>query len=397
MTKGSSVEPIVQSMLAERSISAAGDFFALTPEQMVALVRSGWRLPTTLYARIRAFIMLGRPRTCVPGLLCYNLGHYYMEAEFSPRMVLGSFLAFLIGFAANVQNAYSDVEEDSHNLPGRLYLVLQLGYRNLLRISLALAGLMLVGSAVIGINFFLFMVLAVCGSHLYSFGPDRAKERPILGLWVFSQAVAFPFVFGWATEPDRLFHAGMSPLLWLLFGFPLAPDQAIFQGFRYLGMLIFITLWFMAKGTFKNVPDFYGDLAAGVRTSATVCGTWRNATTLVAAATVAAYLSLGVLVALGLESPRILISLVWLIPVSSNCFSLMAAREGSKGNLCLKRDMLLSSGFIATLLLLLDPRWQNWATVAVAALILFASDLFGIDSRRAQDVLTDLKKTGVAA
>ncbi len=36
-------------------------------------------------------------------------------------------------------------------------------------------------------------------------------------------------------------------------------------------MWFFLTLWFMAKGTFKNVPDYDGDLAAGVRTSATEC------------------------------------------------------------------------------------------------------------------------------
>ena len=115
----------------------------------------------------------------------------------------------------------------------------------------------------------------------------------------------------------------------------------------------------------------------------------------VVVATLSAYLSLAALVLLRLESPRVLLALVWLFPVAANCFSLVAAQDGSKGNLCLKRDMLLSSGFIASLLLLLDPHWQNWVTVGLGAVVLSLSDLFGIDSRR--DVLARAQRPEVAA
>ena len=37
-----------------------------------------------------------------------------------------------IGFAANVHNAAVELEEDSHNLPGRVWLVAICGYRRVM-------------------------------------------------------------------------------------------------------------------------------------------------------------------------------------------------------------------------------------------------------------------------
>lgn len=163
-------------------------------------------------------------------------------------------------------------------------------------------------------------------------------------------------------------------------------NDLIFQSHRYLGMLLFLLLWFMAKGTFKNVPDFYGDLATGLRTSATVFGVWRNAALVTTAVTISAYLLLTVLVYLGFESPQLLLSLIWLVPVTWNCFRLIRAEDGAKGNECLKVDMLISSGFIASVLLLIAPCWENAVMVAVGVLALFGSDLLRLDSRRKEDV-----------
>jgi hypothetical protein len=173
----------------------------------------------------------------------------------------------------------------------------------------------------------------------------------------------------------------VSPILVKLTGAEFSDPAIMFQSYRFVGMVVFLTLWFMAKGTFKNVPDFYGDLAAGVRTSATACRTWRNAALVTTAATVGAYLSLIVLVLLGLESPRLLLALVWLVPITANCVWLVRANSGPEGNRCLKLDMMLSSGFIASVLLLIAPSWEAVAVVSIGALL-----LFGRDSRRNQDV-----------
>ena len=163
------------------------------------------------------------------------------------------------------------------------------------------------------------------------------------------------------------------------------PWQAAWQSWRYLGMWLFLTLWFMAKGCFKNVPDYSGDRAAGLRTSATVFATRRDAALAAAVATGAAYLSLGVLVAAGFERPAILGALAWLFPVMGNCARLVRAEDPSAGNDVLRADMALSTGFIATLLLLVDPRPVNVALAVGAGLVILGSDLVGLDSRRRQD------------
>ena len=42
---------------------------------LIALVRRGGRITASPGERLRTLIMLGRPRTCVPGLLAFALGY----------------------------------------------------------------------------------------------------------------------------------------------------------------------------------------------------------------------------------------------------------------------------------------------------------------------------------
>jgi 4-hydroxybenzoate polyprenyltransferase len=352
---------------------------------MAALVRSGARAPATLREQLAAFVQLGRPRTCVPGLICYALGHSYTGYGFSWRVVVGAFLALMIGFAANAHNAYTDIEEDSRNLPGRVYLIAKLGHRQFQRI-LGLLRLAMVALAVaLTPHFLLLMLLAVWGLHQYSFPPLRAKGRPILGLWVFAQAVVFPFLFGWATEPDDMFAEGLPWFFAALMGHVFPTSEALVRGHRYFAMLNFLTLWFMAKGTIKNIPDFHGDLAAGLRTSATLCGSWRTAVAVASLATLGAYLCLVPLVVFGFERSRLLLALLWVVPVLGNCRRLRV-EDRPRANDCLKRDMLISSGFIATVLVLVAPGLQSVAFIFVGGIVLYASDRWQVDSRRRQDV-----------
>jgi 4-hydroxybenzoate polyprenyltransferase len=161
-------------------------------------------------------------------------------------------------------------------------------------------------------------------------------------------------------------------------------------------MWFFVTVWFMAKGAFKNVPDFAGDRTAGVRTSATVWSSMRAAAWVAAGATVAAYLTLVPLVVLGLERPRVLVALFWLVPVTVNCVRLIRAEDGKAANAILRVDMLLSTSFMASLLLLVAPRAQSVAMVLTAALLLLVSDFLGVDSRREADVTAlDMDGAGV--
>src|ERR1019366_6496517 len=68
----------------------------LTSDQasdIMAFVRRGGGLAATRGERLRTAIMLGRPRTCVPGLLAFALGFSYTGAAPSARMALGAALA----------------------------------------------------------------------------------------------------------------------------------------------------------------------------------------------------------------------------------------------------------------------------------------------------------------
>jgi 4-hydroxybenzoate polyprenyltransferase len=357
---------------------------------LIALVRRGGRITATPGARLRTLIMLGRPRTCVPGLLAFALGYNYTSAPPSVRMVVGALLALSIGFSANLYNVSTDIYEDSRNLPGRVVLLAKVGARPLILVCRSLSAVMVAGAVALGAYFAVFMSLAVVGLHQYSSPPIRSKGRPVLGLWVFAQAVVFPFLFGWTTAPGRMLETLLAAMTSPLRGVPPPPAAEAWQSWRYLAMWFFLTLWFMAKGTFKNVPDYDGDLAAGIRTSATQCRSRRAAAHLASVLTVAAYASLAALVAAGLERPRVMFALAWLAPVIINCVRLVQAEDGATGNAVLRADMLISSGFIATLLLLVSPRIENVAMVMAGAAILFGSDRLELDSRRDADVRGEL-------
>jgi 4-hydroxybenzoate polyprenyltransferase len=353
---------------------------------MARFVRSGGRVPATLLERLKIWIMLGRPRTCVPNLLAYALGFSYTGAAPSGRTVVGALLACAIGFSANVHNAAVELEEDSRNLPGRVLLIAKFGHRALLNYWRLLVAAMMLAALLMGRYFTVFMGLAIVGLHQYSAPPVRSKGRPILGLWVFAQTVVFPFLFGWTTEPGKMLETLILSVVAPLRGEAPPPPDAAWQSYRYLAMWFFLTLWFMAKGAFKNVPDFDGDRDAGVRTSATVCGTRRRAAIVVTGATVVAYSSLAATVLYGLEQKRTLFALLWLVPVTANCVRLVRARDGSSSNAVLRADMWFSAGFLTSLLLLVAPTPSSVVMALGAAAMLFGSDVLGLDSRRQADV-----------
>jgi 4-hydroxybenzoate polyprenyltransferase len=373
--------------LVTRTRTASGHdiLFSHAPEHMAAFVGAGRQVVAPARERLRILAMLARPRTCVPGLYAFALGYGYTAGGPVSRFALGAVLALCIGASANLHNSAIDLHEDSRNLPGRVWLLAKLGQRSLLVACRVLAVVMLIGGFALGPHFAVFMSLAAIGLHQYSAPPIRSKGRPLLGTWVFAQAVVFPFLFGWTTEPGNMLstlflsmgaHLGVAA--------PPPPDQA-WQSWRYLAMWAFLTLWFMAKGTFKNVPDYTGDRAAGLRTSATIWSSRREAALVATGATLGAYGSLLLLGATGLESPRAMLSLLWIVPIVSNCRRLIKAPDSASANSVLRTDMLLSSGFLATLLLLIVPTERSLAVVLAGAALFLVSDTLGIDSRRKAD------------
>jgi ubiquinone/menaquinone biosynthesis methyltransferase len=197
--------------------------------------------------------------------------------------------------------------------------------------------------------------------HQYSFRPLRMKARPVLGLYVFAQAVVGPFLLGWFVHGVRV---------------PTGPVWA---------MLAYLFVWFVAKGLFKNVPDYEGDRAVGLRTSATVLPSRTAAARVAAAVTVAVYLALPVLLPLGAIRARVLFALPLTVVAAAQAWSLVRARDGAQANDVLRRDMVLSSVFLGVVLLLQAPTWTSAALVAVGIVVIAGTDLLAMDSRRAAD------------
>jgi hypothetical protein len=208
----------------------------------------------------------------------------------------------------------------------------------------------------------------------------------VTGLLIFAQAVGFPFIFGLGTAPEGPVAAFASSFVAPVLDGELPIVWTALDANRYAGMFLFVVAWFIAKGFFKNVPDYDGDRAAGLATSATIFATRRYAATVAKWITVAAYLSLFGLVLLRLEAARVLWSLAWLPIVWWNANRLVKADSGASANSVLKTDMLISSAFIATLLMLVNPTLYNAALIAIVTAILVLTDRFALDSRRASEV-----------
>jgi len=81
----------------------------------------------------------------------------------------------------------------------------------------------------------------------------------------------------------------------------------------------------------------------------------------------------------------VLLALAWVVPVAGNCGRLVRAVDGGAANTVLRADMWLSTGFLASLLLLVAPTVASVTMALGAAVMLFGSDLFGLDSRRKAD------------
>ena len=79
--------------------------------------------------------------------------------------------------------------------------------------------------------------------------------------------------------------------------------------------------------------------------------------------------------------------MLWVIPVVISCRNLIRARSTMEGNHCLKKDMLISTGFISTILLLQFPGIVNFIYVAIGMIVLLFSDALNVDSRRSKDVI----------
>lgn len=294
-------------------------------------------------------------------MLAFAIGMAMSDTEWTWRVAVGAFVSFAVTAAANLHNAYSDIDEDSRNLPGRLALVDAVGVRTLRTLTFGTLALVFLACAALNIAAGALVLVGGLLLLSYSAPPVRAKARPFLGLVVFSLIVVVPYFAGALVRNE-----------W---------SQVAHVGVTQIAVGIYLLAWFMAKGLVKNVPDFDGDLAAGLRTSATVMPDRSTAAHVAATATIAVYAAYPIVV-MAVSAPAVmLIAGVWLLPAIASMIRLTRARDAAASNRALKHDMTISVGFLATILLSTSPTPGPIAYTVISLGIFLVAELVRADSR----------------
>jgi len=312
--------------------------------------------------RAYALWQLARPRTCLPSVLLFVLAVELVGTQWTFRVWFGIVVSFLVPFVANLHNAYTDLEEDQRNLPGRVALVNQVGPDVLSRtVKLLLAAILILCAIASSVA----LLIAVVGGVLllsYSANPIRAKARPLLGLCVFALDVAVPYLAGCVTSNNWLAVAdyGKNGAIWL-------------TGYFFV--------WFIAKGFVKNVPDYYGDKEAGLRTSATIMPSLEAAARVAAVATISVYCLFPIAV-FAVSAPRqMLYASLWIPVAVANALALTKGKTPRELNQVLKRDMVITTAFVATLVLTAAQTTQARFVGVACVLAIFSLDWLSRDSR----------------
>ncbi|MFI6171769.1 UbiA family prenyltransferase [Nocardia sp. NPDC051052] len=342
------------------------EFLGQSAQERIDWANSSDGHTTGILERLELFLSFARPRTCLPGMLAFYLACKMLGSAIGLDVFIGFAITFLYSAVANLFNGYSDVEEDNENLPARLYLLGLYGRRRLLRSAYAVCLLMLVLAAFVSPVFVLMTVICIVIAHQYSLPPFRVKARPVVSILLFALDVAFPFLMAPAV-------AERGP--------------AVLGNWPFLIMAAYLFVWFAAKGLVKNLPDYHGDKNAGLLTSATMNSTRLRAAIGAATGTIIVYLGPAILVASGQFAVEYLLALVWFPVVCVQCARMILRDDNHSANNMLRFDMVVSTGYLSTWILLVDPSISSVAVVAGSILVIFLMDALKLDTRRKKDVV----------
>lgn len=342
------------------------EFLGKSAEARIDWVNSSDGWTTSILGRVALFLSFARPRTCLPGMLAFYLSCKMLGLPIGLDVLIGFAITFLYSAVANLFNAYSDIAEDNQNIPARLYLLGLYGRRRLLRSAYAVCVLMLALAAVVNSGFVVLTAICIIIAHQYSLPPFRVKARPMLSLGLFALDVAFPFLMAPAIA-DR--------------------GPAILGNWQFIAMAAYLFVWFAAKGLVKNLPDYEGDRNAGLSTSATISGTRQRAAIVAAVGTAAVYLGPLFLVLSGQFAEKYLIALVWFPVVCIQCARMILRNDSHSANNMLRFDMVVSTGYLSTWILLVDPSVSSIGVVAGSLMIIFLMDALKLDTRKKEDIV----------
>lgn len=140
---------------------------------------------------------LSRPRTAFLGVFAYLLGLGLSGVDWTYRQILCLMFSFLVSIIANLHNAIMDLHEDSHNLPGRVKLVNEIGRKQLYHWILVLTFIIISLCSVAGLIPVVVGFISLFLLFSYSGYPFRAKAYPIFGLIIFSMVGVIPYLLGY--------------------------------------------------------------------------------------------------------------------------------------------------------------------------------------------------------
>jgi len=192
-------------------------------------------------------VKLGRPRTWIFVVFAFLIGWFTATQQITLNFFIGLITFILLVWNVNVVNAYTDVIEDTVNLPHRVkYIQEKIGYKRLPYYFATIYVASTILALLISPSFFLVYLLTLFDTLFYSLKPFRFKSIPILDLISFSGAVFLPMLGAWVINN----------------GFNNIPASIFFFGY-----------WFLTYGTVKNIPDYEGDKSVGIRNFATIFNT----------------------------------------------------------------------------------------------------------------------------
>ena len=165
-------------------------------------------------------VKLARPRTWAFIILAYSIGWSLTGSPFSLQYAVGLIIYILLVANVNIINAYTDIDEDRINLPQRVKMVEQIGYKRLPYIVAAISAVCLALSFTMNWVFSVILIIALLNGLFYSLRPLRFKTHPVLSLFSFSGAVVFPLIGAWVIAkniidiPLLIIFLGFSFLVW---------------------------------------------------------------------------------------------------------------------------------------------------------------------------------------
>ena len=228
---------------------------------------------------------LARPRTWAFAMASYLFAYTAGLGSSLLQALAGSVLFGILTGATNLINAHTDRSEDAINNPQRLAWLERIGRRNVVLAIVAfyLASFLL--AIPFGSVFMAITAVAIFVSLFYSLHPLRFKRHPVLALISFSAAVGLPFLAGLAAAD-------------------------LFNPFNPL--FIALTYFMLTYGAVKNIPDYAGDRAAGLKTTATVFTSLKHAINANVALSISPFLVISGLVSVGLLETVYLLNLALL-------------------------------------------------------------------------------------